>query len=145
MTNITAKRIITTLTIQCAWLNRRGMSRLAAIVAAVVDAAEKPGIMHSGDNMALRAGSNAALLFVVLAGCDDVTGGAVELSWKLRPASSSLPDKFVDCESGQPGTGPVTDIRLHWEAESGPGDVSWRCDNNHGVTGFDLPPGPVLL
>ena len=30
----------------------------------------------------------------------NVDGGAVELSWKLRPASSSFADKFVECDSG---------------------------------------------
>lgn len=81
-----------------------------------------------------------------LAGCTQVDGGAVELSWKLRPASSSLPDKFVSCDSGEPGTGPVTRIRLDWEVVGHTsGFASWRCDDNHGVTGFDLPEGDALL
>lgn len=78
-----------------------------------------------------------------------VDGGAVELSWKLRPASSDLPDKFVDCAPGLEGTNPVTRIRLFWEVEVASGSMtgseSWRCDDNHGVTGFDLPEGSALL
>jgi len=87
-------------------------------------------------------------LGLLAAGCVDVDGGAVELSWKLRPASSSLTDKFVDCESGFPGTGPVTRIRLDWAMQDGTGRqgfASWRCSDNAGVTGFDLPEGNALL
>ncbi len=104
--------------------------------------------MLSGDTMALRAGSNVVVgCALALAGCTyDVSGGAVELSWKLRPQSSDLTDKFVDCDSGKDGTGPVTEIRLHWEEDGGvTGDNSWRCDDSHGVTGFDLPQGTALL
>ncbi len=84
-------------------------------------------------------------------GCDTVKGGAVELSWKLRPASSSLSDKFVECDSGQPDNDPavwrssVTQIRLDWDVGGNVGFDTWRCGNNHGVTGFDLPEGPALL
>jgi hypothetical protein len=84
-------------------------------------------------------------------GCDTVTGGAVELSWKLRPAASSLPDKFVDCDSGKPGTAPVKKIRLHWLVPdaSNPkgmeGSQAWDCNFNHGVTGFDLAVGTAQL
>jgi hypothetical protein len=88
----------------------------------------------------------ALLTLVLVTGCADVDGGAVELSWKLRPASSSLPDKFVECDSGLDGTNPVTRIRLDWEVVGrGSGIASWRCDDNHGVTGFDLPEGEALL
>jgi hypothetical protein len=87
-----------------------------------------------------------ALPLLLSGGCTQVDGGAVELSWKLRPASSSLPDKFVDCDSGQDGTNPVTRIRLDWEVVGrGSGFASWRCGDNHGVTGFDLPEGDALL
>ena len=43
----------------------------------------------------------ATVLCLSVHGCEDVRRGAVELSWKLRPASSDLEDKFVDCDSGQ--------------------------------------------
>jgi len=78
-------------------------------------------------------------------GCENVEGGAVELSWKLRPASSSFEDKFVDCDPGQPGTNPVTHIRLDWEVGDKQDFATWECDDNHGTTGFDLPEGNALL
>ncbi len=88
----------------------------------------------------------AALAIVLASACTQVDGGAVELSWKLRPASSSLPDKFVGCDSQQEGTNPVTRIRLDWEVVGrSSGFASWRCGDNHGVTGFDLPEGEALL
>jgi hypothetical protein len=93
-----------------------------------------------------------ATLCLPVHGCDTVTGGAVELSWKLRPASSSRNDKFVDCDSGDPGAGPVTKIRLHWEVDNGDGTVrgtegseAWLCRYNQGVTGFDLAEGTAKL
>ena len=90
--------------------------------------------------MALATG-----LWLMVHGCDSVEGGAVELSWKLRPASSSLPDKFVDCDSDEDGTGPVTDIRLHWQVGDASADEQWPCGDNYGVTHFDLPEGEALL
>src|ERR1700759_1301322 len=106
-TNITARSTMTALTIQCAWSNRRGMSRFAASV----DAAENPGIMSNGDSMHDDSGSNrecrvpvavawmirvaTATLCLGVHGCDTGKGGAVELSWSLRPASSELNKKFV--------------------------------------------------
>jgi hypothetical protein len=93
---------------------------------------------------------------VCLAGCEAGTGGAVELSWKLRPGSSSIDDKFVDCERGgdEPNTRrPVTWIQLGWEVvdsegnevKNGRGQDAWPCDDNHGVTGFALPEGTASL
>jgi hypothetical protein len=92
----------------------------------------------------------AGTLCLLVHGCDTVHGGAVELSWKLRPASSSLSDKFVDCDSGQPGTNPVTAIRLHWQVDEPGGGASgssqeWPCELNHGVTRFDLAEGTADL
>src|SRR5512143_559046 len=73
-------------------------------------------------------------------GCNTIDGGAVELSWKLRPASGST-DLFVDCDSGAPGTNPVTRIRLDWQVGNTTGFAAWSCTDYHGVTGFDLPVG----
>ncbi|MCX5746829.1 MAG: hypothetical protein NT062_30520 [Proteobacteria bacterium] len=81
-----------------------------------------------------------------LAGCTSGNGGAVEVSWRLRPSSSSLPDKFLDCAANSlPDTGTVTRIRLDWTVDGTPGSESWRCGDNHGVTGFELQPGVALL
>jgi hypothetical protein len=86
------------------------------------------------------------LYLVVHAACTDVTGGAVELSWRLRPASgSSTTQPFIDCTSGLPGTGPVTGVLLTWDVDGKPGSVTFDCNANHGVTRFVLPPGNALL
>jgi hypothetical protein len=87
----------------------------------------------------------ATVLCLLVHGCEDVNGGAVELSWKLRPASSSLEDKFVGCDPGKDGTGEVTHIRLDWEVSDQAGVRTWPCTDNHGATGFDLPEGVALL
>lgn len=95
-----------------------------------------------------RTGWHVVLVTVLcpaVHGCDDVSGGAVELSWKLRPGSSSLEDKFVDCASGKPGTNPVTRIRLDWQVGADAGFATWPCKDNAGVTGFELPVGQALL
>ncbi|MBS1120115.1 MAG: hypothetical protein H6Q90_2343 [Deltaproteobacteria bacterium] len=88
----------------------------------------------------------ATALCLTVHGCQAVDGGAVELSWKLRPASSSVPDKFVDCTpEDKPGTNPVKEIRLDWEIDGRFDSESWPCEDSHGVTGFELPPGVALF
>jgi len=77
-------------------------------------------------------------------GCHTIDGGAVELSWKLRPASGS-PELFVDCDSGLPGTNAVSAIRLQWQVSGDTGFAVWKCTDYHGLTGFELPPGTALL
>lgn len=87
-------------------------------------------------------------------GCANVTGGAVELSWKLKAASGAL-DNFVACDSSGrlydstgahlPNTGNITNIRLHWESDDVPSFVDFTCSANHGVTTFILPPGEAFL
>ena len=108
----------------------------------------------------MRFAIATACLFVHA--CDTVDGGAVELSWKLRPASSSLADKFVDCRTTiklrDPETGipfdkavEISKMRLEWSVTTGENDEpvtgfdEWPCDDSHGVTGFDLPAGTALL
>jgi hypothetical protein len=91
----------------------------------------------------------ATVLCLLVHGCEDVNGGAVELSWKLRPASSSLEDKFVGCDPDRTGTNPVISMHLDWEVRDPAGvrtgSDDWPCTDNHGATGFDLPPGDALL
>lgn len=91
---------------------------------------------------ALRGVACALCLFVH--GCGEVNGGAVELSWKLRAESGSL-NTFLDCDVGLPGTGEVAQIRLEWDVDGVVGARQWRCDDDHGVTGFELPEGEALL
>jgi hypothetical protein len=110
-----------------------------------------------GRSVAWRAQVVAGALCLLVHGCDTSTGGAVELSWKLRPASSSLADKFVDCEPGQDemtvgGTsrGTVQWIRLNWQVTDNSQLIAsdhseWRCDYSHGVTRFELPAGTAEL
>jgi hypothetical protein len=85
-----------------------------------------------------------ALCLVVHAGCGDVDGGAVELSWKLRAASGSS-STFLDCAIDLPGTGQVAQIRLDWDVDGVKGFRQWPCDDDHGATGFELPEGQALL
>jgi hypothetical protein len=105
--------------------------------------------------MRLLSWSNRAVLVGLFTStaCGEVDGGAVELSWKLRPASSALEDKFVDCDSGQVGTGPVISMRLDWtvdvmvngQIEQQVASEEWPCRDSHGVTGFVLPEGSALF
>lgn len=68
----------------------------------------------------------------------------MELSWKLRAVTGS--DRtFLSCNVGIAGTGRVTHIRLDWEVDGASAFRQWQCDDNHGVTGFELPEGKALL
>jgi hypothetical protein len=82
----------------------------------------------------------------VHAACTTVDGGAVELSWRLKPQSGAgTSQPFVDCDSKLPGTGPVTGIRLDWQVGSDSAFAVFECDAGHGVTRFEVPPGQALL
>jgi hypothetical protein len=111
---------------------------------------------ESGSNHGARGWWIAAVCALCgLAACEAGSGGAVELSWKLRPNSSSINDKFVDCEPGgdDPDRGTVTWIQLNWSvpgasAEADAGAVhsrAFHCDDNHGVTQFEIPVGTASL
>lgn len=103
---------------------------------------------------AVTVGMRIAIVTLCLAvhACDTGTGGAVELSWKLRPASSASQDPFVACQGNvADGWGPIARIRLNWtRGDDGtcPSErcfESWDCDANHAATGFDLPVGKANL
>ncbi len=93
---------------------------------------------------AARVIGTVLCLAVHATGCTNVSGGAVELSWKLRAAAGSR-ETFLSCNVGLSGTGRVTDIRLDWDVDGALGFRQWRCEDDHGVTGFELPEGNALL
>ena len=92
-----------------------------------------------------RPSNRAVLVLVFACACSGVDGGAVELSWAFRPASSALEDKFVNCDSGKLGTNPIAAIRLDWTVEQQVDHEEWPCGDSHGVTGFVLPVGAALF
>ncbi len=85
------------------------------------------------------------MLLVIATACSDVHGGAVEMSWTLRPQSGDDVDLFVMCDTGVVGANPVTYMRLYWSVGSASGSASWACTDYHGVTGFELPAGSAEL
>jgi len=122
--------------------------------------------MSYGDNMHHDSGSNRACRAAVTAwmrvavvtlclpvhACDTGRGGAVELSWKLRPMSGTSDQPFVQsCHPGVSAGYDVGRIRLSWTRASDgacpmpPCLQDWDCDDNHGTTGFDVPEGVANL
>jgi hypothetical protein len=113
--------------------------------------------MHpiSGSNPAtnpargLRIRIAIATLCLPVHACDLGNGGAVELSWSLRPASSAEPRKFVGCDDQDSLGNPIRSIkqiRLHWQVGSMPPcSHAWPCDANHGATGFEIAQGVADL
>jgi hypothetical protein len=99
----------------------------------------------------MRSVAIARLVLVLLvAGCTSADNGAVELSWRLRPAAGPLDstnpcDPFLCCDPGQVGTQPVTRIKLSWQVGAAVGAASFDCGAGQGVTGFEVPEGPALL
>ena len=89
-------------------------------------------------------------LCIAVHGCTDVHGGAVELSWKLRPWSGAK-DDFLPCvppDLTKVKYDTIAQIRLDWDVTGEtPGHRNWPCtdEEQHGVTGFELPPGDALL
>jgi hypothetical protein len=116
--------------------------------------------MHhdSPSNRACRAAvtvwMRVAIVTLCLAvhACDTGRGGAVELSWKLRPMSGTSEDPFVRvCHPDRMQGWDVATIRLSWTRSSDgtcpmpPCSKDWNCDENHGATGFELPEGIANL
>ncbi|HTR50770.1 MAG TPA: hypothetical protein VMJ10_08700 [Kofleriaceae bacterium] len=86
--------------------------------------------------------------------CTTANGGAVDLSWTLRPQSGTtdpnIPSPFVDCglkgnDSTTPLAGPVEWIELDWAVGAVTGQRTFCCYLEHGVTTFDLPQGTASL
>ncbi len=100
----------------------------------------------------MTAGQSAGVLLAActaLVGCTPVDRGAIELSWRLRPAAgpriNDPTNPFVNCAPGEPGAGAVARIRLDWTVGGESSSSSFPCDASTGITGFDLPPGTALI
>ena len=86
-------------------------------------------------------------LCLAVHGCADVQGGAVELNWKLRALAGSN-ETFLDCTITLEPTKQVVEvsrIQLEWEVDGERGLRSWPCEDDHGVTKFELPEGLAQL
>lgn len=86
-------------------------------------------------------------LCLAVHGCTDVAGGAVELSWKLRARTGS-DETFLSCVIALEPTNQVVEvarIQLDWDVGGEVGRRSWPCDDDHGVTRFELPEGRAAL
>jgi hypothetical protein len=111
--------------------------------------------MHVRSHILRVARAQRLLLYLAVHGCTAASGGAVELSWKLRPDSGATnnPDipGFLDCSIEDltgvqiTGTQPVPYIRLEWQVGAKQGHSDFVCDTGHGVTNFDLLPGIAML
>jgi hypothetical protein len=123
--------------------------------------------MRPGQTVAKTASPLFAVAWGCVAACTSAKGGAVDLSWRLKPQagfseSSTISDSFVDCNkngeltdsTGTPilGVGAITSIRLFWQVGGQSGSVDaasggqdFQCSTENGVTGFQVPTGNALL
>jgi hypothetical protein len=117
--------------------------------------------MNDGDSMHPDPGSNRAgqggsarwsrvaiaTLCLAVHGCSVGSGGAVELSWALRPASSNSTSKFTDCieqDTAAPRWN-ISRVRLHWQDGDTTCSHAWNCNDSHGATGFEIAAGTADL
>jgi len=90
-------------------------------------------------------------LCLMVHACDTGRGGAVELSWSLRPVPGAGTTQFTACHPDNPDAGwDIASIRLSWTLADGscPAPAcsqAWSCDDNHGATAFDVPRGIANL
>jgi len=95
--------------------------------------------------------------------CVQIDGGAVELSWSIRDfdgcqASCDLRAKDDQCNDAE-DFADLGQVRICWEAIGDGGELAldcgrdpavndnslFNCDLVHGVTGFEIPPGPTAV
>ena len=79
----------------------------------------------------------ATLVCLGVHGCDDVSGSAVELSWILRPPTTT---DAASCAQTR-----IRQMRLLWDVAGDAGSQAWPCTDTRAVTDFDLPAGEATL
>src|SRR3972149_6976577 len=85
---------------------------------------------------------------MIMTGCIDVNGGAVELSWTIRAVGGDQRQRHCQDASGH---GPIGAVRLVAnQVECGAGcaerrPAPWACDDYHGTTRFEIPEGKWSL
>ncbi len=111
--------------------------------------ASRTRILHPGEVTRVAALCAAITVGGPGAGCIQIDGGAVELSWSLRSFDGASVAACSDVR--------IRDVRLCWEpladgstptaGETCQGALSWTfpCDESSGVTGFSLPPGSTAF
>ncbi len=99
----------------------------------------------------MRARWLAGFLMLGVA-CVDVTGGAVEVSWKVfSPAGSECPEEGSRCEAGGVSTVLIRAERLDAPDGGAPAAApviqsrEFRCEAQTGSTDFNLPDGRYAL
>jgi hypothetical protein len=101
--------------------------------------------MNSAGMRAVRA--RIARLVVTLAcvgpgcadgsGCEEVEGGAVELSWSLEGPDGQRIDRCADVR--------VAQISLQWNEGGDGSSAAWPCEDRSAVTSFIVPAGETTL
>lgn len=70
-------------------------------------------------------------------GCDEVAGGAVELSWSLEGPDGQRIDRCDDVR--------IAEISLLWNEGGDDESDSWPCEDRSAVTNFVVPAGDTRL
>ena len=87
-------------------------------------------------------------LCALAAGCIEIDGGAVELSWSLRDFDGQAVEACGDAR--------IAEVEICWQPVAGdtpsidvacrPGQrESFPCAEENGVSGFTIPPGPTAF
>ena len=84
-------------------------------------------------------------------GCVDVEGGAVELSWSVRDTEGVA----SSCRIGGADLPELSHVRICWQPLEEDGELTeicipqlserFRCELEHGVTGFEIDPGETAV
>jgi hypothetical protein len=136
----------------------RGVRACRTALGSGVAREERSGVMTRQTPEMFAAPGRFWLALVVLVqavtsvACDEVNGGAVELSWSVRTFDGARLDDD-DCRDDDPKVH-VERIRLAWKAVADGGDgagmepdgwAEFPCSDRRGITEFTVPPGAHLL